>query len=206
MKIAGFQPISLCDYPGKVAAVVFTQGCNLRCGFCHNGGLIPMDAAGARLFCQGDLVQRLAERAGLLDAVVVSGGEPTLQGDLAEFCQQVKRLGLLVKLDTNGTRPDVLKALFDGGCLDFVAMDIKAPLDRYAMITGVETNVALIMASIHLIAASGIRHEFRTTFVRPLLTGEDLEAVRSALPPGSPHRVQAFVPELAADPRLRLAS
>jgi len=206
MKIAGFQPISLCDYPGRVAAVVFTQGCNFRCPFCHNGGLIPRDVAGQRLMPQGELLQRLAERAMLLEGLVISGGEPTLQGDLIPFVEQVRGLGLLVKLDTNGSRPDVLQALIERRLVDFVAMDVKAPFERYAAVTRVDADTAEIEASIHLIAASGLPHEFRTTFVRPLLTDSDMEALRRALPPGSPYRVQAFVPELAADPCLRRAS
>jgi pyruvate formate lyase activating enzyme len=159
----------------------------------------------SRLIPQADVLARLAARAGFLDGVVISGGEPTLQPDLAEFCLQAKALGLLVKVDTNGSRPDVLKALFEGRCVDFVAMDVKAPLDRYEALTGVVAGTAEIEASIRLIAASGLSHEFRTTWVRPLLTDADLAALRSALPATSPHRVQPFVRELATDPGLRLA-
>ncbi len=206
MKIAGFQPFSLCDYPGRVASVVFTQGCNFHCGFCHNGGLIRRDVAATRLMSQDDCLQRLADRAGFLDGVVVSGGEPTLQPDLGEFCRRVKALGLLVKLDTNGSRPDVIRAAIEGRWIDFVAMDVKAPFDRYGRVTCADVEISSIEASIRLIAHSGLEHEFRTTWVRSLLTEEDLAALRSTLPPGSPHRVQPFVPELATDPGLRLAS
>jgi pyruvate formate lyase activating enzyme len=206
MKIAGFQPFSLCDYPGRVASVVFTQGCNFHCGFCHNGGLIRQDVPATGLMSQDDCLQRLADRAGFLEGVVVSGGEPTLQPDLGEFCRRVKALGLLVKLDTNGSRPDVLRAAIEGRWIDFVAMDVKAPFDRYRRVTCADVETSSIEASIRLIAGSGVEHEFRTTWVRSLLTEADLAALRSILPPGSPYRVQPFVPELAADPGLRLAS
>ena len=205
MKIAGLQPVSLCDYPGRVAAVVFTQGCNFCCGFCHNGGLVPPEPQAGRLIPQGQVLDWLAKRAAFLDGLVVSGGEPTLQPDLTGFIEQVRGLGLLVKLDTNGSRPEVLRGLIEGRCVDFVAMDVKAPFERYGQVAGVEVSVAAIRASIALIASSGIEHEFRTTVVPALLADRDIEAIRRALPPASPYRVQSFVPELAMDPCLRLA-
>ncbi len=201
MKIAGIQPVSLCDYPGKVAAVVFTQGCNLRCPFCHNGDLIP--AGGARWIPQEEVLDSLRCRLRLLDGVVISGGEPTLQPDLSAFIRKVRDLNLSVKLDTNGTRPEVLEVLLSQGLLDFVAMDVKAPFEKYARLTGVDVSVAGIRTSIELIAASGIEHEFRTTLVRSLLTDSDIGILRLTLPPASPYKVQPFVPELAADPGLR---
>ena len=204
MKIAGLQPVSLCDYPGRVAAVVFTQGCNLCCPFCHNGGLISME--GQALIPQEEVVGKLRRRCRLLEGVVISGGEPTLQPDLMTFIEEVRDLNLSVKLDTNGTRPDVIEALLAKGQLDFIAMDVKAPFEKYPLLTGVDVSVDEIKTSIGLIAASGIGHEFRTTFVRPLLTGADIEVLRHALPPASPYKVQSFVPELAVDPGLRLAS
>jgi pyruvate formate lyase activating enzyme len=204
MKIAGLQPVSLCDYPARVAAVVFTQGCNLRCPFCHNGVLIPAEGQG--LIPQSEVLEVLRRRARLLDGVVISGGEPTMQPDLPAFISQVRDLCLLVKLDTNGTRPDVIEVLLAKGLLDFIAMDVKAPFEKYPLLTGVDISVTGIKASIGLIAASGIKHEFRTTFVRPLLTDADIEIIRRILPPASPYKVQPFVPDLAMDPGLRLAS
>lgn len=203
MKIAGLQPVSLCDYPGRVAAVVFTQGCNLRCPFCHNGGLIPAEGRG--LILQAEVLDSLCRRVRLLDGVVVSGGEPTLQPDLSTFISRVRDLGLLVKLDTNGTRPDVLEDLLTRGLLDFVAMDVKAPFEKYPLLTGAAPCIQEVRASMGLIAGSGVDHEFRTTFVRPLMADEDLEQIRRSLPPGSRHKVQDFVAPLALDPSLRLA-
>jgi pyruvate formate lyase activating enzyme len=204
MKIAGLQPVSLCDYPSKVAAVVFTQGCNLHCPFCHNGGLVP--AEGHDLIPQEEVLELLRRRSRLLDGVVISGGEPTLQSDLQTFIRRVRDLNLSVKLDTNGTRPEVIEALLAKGLLDFIAMDVKAPFEKYPLLTGVDVPVAGIKASLGLIAASGIGHEFRTTFVHPLLTDADIEVLRRTLPPASPYTIQSFRPELAVDPGLRMAS
>ena len=203
MRIAGLQPVSLCDYPGKVAAVVFTQGCNLRCPFCHNGGLIPVEGQG--LIPQEEVLKTLRSRSGLLDGVVISGGEPTLQSDLPVFIHQVRDLGLSVKLDTNGTRPEVIEALLANRLLDFIAMDVKAPFEKYPLLAGVDVPTTQIKASMGLVAASGVDHEFRTTFVRPLLADDDLEQIRRSLPPSSRHKVQDFIAPLALDPGLRLA-
>src|SRR5210317_2671071 len=128
MKISGLQPVTVSDFPGRMAAIVFTQGCNFHCPFCHNGSLLPMDAD-ARI-AEHDVWSFLQKRQKLLDGVVISGGEPSLQSDLAGFCRQVKDMGFAVKLDTNGSRPGVIKALLDGNYVDFIAMDIKAPLSR----------------------------------------------------------------------------
>ena len=203
MRIGGFVPVSLCDYPCRVAAVIFTQGCNFRCPFCHNGGLIPDDAAAT----SGDEVLRFLERRRrVLTGVVVSGGEPTLQPDLIDFCRTLKSLGYAVKLDTNGSRPDVLAALLAEGLVDYVAMDVKAPASAYDRLTGVRTPMARLWESMNLVAASGLPHQFRTTYVQPLLSADDLAAIRAALPAGSPHVVNAFRPDLALDPTLREAA
>lgn len=201
MKIGGLVRFSLSDFPGHVAAVVFTQGCNLRCPFCHNGGLLPRDAAD--LTPEDEVWAFLDARRARLGGVVVSGGEPTLQPDLPAFLRRVKALGLAVKLDTNGTRPDVLARILDEGLVDYVAMDMKAPLDRYADLAGVPVDVAKIRRSIDLIARSGVAHQFRTTVVPALLTDADVAAIRAALPADSPHVTQAFRADLALDPALR---
>ena len=203
MKIGGLVPFSLSDFPGHVAAVVFTQGCNFRCPFCHNGGLL--DTRGDAM-PQADVLAFLGRRRRALTGVVVSGGEPTLQPDLADFCRALKGLGYAVKLDTNGTRPDVLAALFAEGLVDYVAMDVKAPASSYDRLAGVHVSVERLWESQRMIAASGLPHQFRTTFVEPLLTPGDLSAIRAALPAGSPHVVNAFRAELALDPELREAA
>jgi pyruvate formate lyase activating enzyme len=200
MKIGGLVPFTLSDFPGRVAAVVFTKGCNFRCPFCHNGGLL---AAEGDTMPESDVLAFLAGRRSRLGGVVISGGEPTLQADLADFCRKVKALGLAVKLDTNGSRPDVLAALFAEDLVDFVAMDVKAPASGYDRLAGVHVPMARLWESLNLIAASGLPHQFRTTYVPTLLSTDDLQAIHAALPAGSPHKVNAFRADLALDPDLR---
>lgn len=203
MRIGGFQSFSLSDYPGMTAAIVFTQGCNFRCPFCHNGTLIPADAEGGSSIPETNILRHLKERRRLLDGVVVTGGEPTMQPDLPRFIRRIREMGYAVKLDTNGSRPKVLRRLLAGNLLDYVAMDIKAPPACYDRLTGVASPVRAVKTSIRLIARSGIAHEFRTTVVKPLLSESDIHAIREMVPVGSPHTLQDFNPEHAYDPALR---
>lgn len=199
MIFGGFQPFTLTDFPGHVAAIAFTQGCNFRCPWCHNGALLEACATSLT----GDFVLDFLEsRKGRLDGLAVSGGEPTIQAGLPDFLRRVKQAGFKVKLDTNGSRPGVLYHLLRENLLDYVAMDIKAPLNKYGLLAGVDVSAGVIQESVAAIAASGVAHEFRTTNVTPLLTSADLDAVRTLVPPDSPHRIQAFRPELARDPAL----
>jgi pyruvate formate lyase activating enzyme len=201
MKIGGLQPVTASDFPGRMAAIVFTQGCNFHCPFCHNSSLLPMDAE--TLLGEDEVFRFLQKRRKLLDGVVVSGGEPCLQDDLAGFCTQVREMGFAVKLDTNGSRPDVIRTLLAEHCVDFIAMDIKAPLSRLQELTGRSSHGPQIRQSISLIAASGVDHLFRTTDVRPLLSSEDHRSIRELVPPGSLHVVQPFVAQNAMAPSLR---
>jgi len=201
MKIGGLQPVTASDFPGRMAAIVFTQGCNFHCPFCHNGGLLPMDADS--LIGEDTVWGFLQKRRKLLDGVVISGGEPCLQGDLAGFCRQVREMGFAVKLDTNGSRPGVLKGLLDENLVDFIAMDIKAPLSRLPELTGTPSFASQIRRSISLIAASSVDHLFRTTDVMPLLSSEDLRTIKELVPPGSRHVVQPFVAKNALAASLR---
>lgn len=204
MKIGGYVPVSLCDYPGRVAAVVFTQGCNFRCPFCHNGHLLADDpVADAQSWDEQDVLARLVERRNRLGGVVISGGEPTLQSDLADFIGRVRHLGLAVKLDTNGSRPQVLTELLAAGLLDYVAMDIKAPWAHYMRLTHVARMAVAVRRSVRILSASGIPHEFRTTRVDALLSAADCVALTSQLPPRSVHKWQVFRPEHALDLALR---
>jgi pyruvate formate lyase activating enzyme len=204
VRIAGFQRFTLSDFPGRTAAIVFTQGCNFRCPFCHNGSLIPAEAEGGAYAPEARILSLLERRRGLLDGLVVTGGEPTLQGDLAEFLGRVKGMGFAVKLDTNGSRPSVIRRLLAEGRLDYIAMDVKAPAESYDRLSGVSTPIEAVRESIGLIARSGVAHEFRTTVVRPFLSEEDIRAIRELLPAGSPHTLQPFNPEHALDRGLRL--
>lgn len=194
MRIGGFQKISLIDYPGKVAAVVFTQGCNFRCPFCHNVELVLPSCFGD-LLEEEDILRFLTTRVDKLQGVVITGGEPTIQPDLFSFIERVKAMGYLVKLDTNGSRPAVLKELHARKLLDFIAMDIKGPIGRYEEISGVKVNPRSIEESIKFILQSGVDYLFRTTFPKPLLREEDLPDILS-LVQGADHFVlQPFVPQ-----------
>jgi len=201
MKIGGLQPVTASDFPGRMAAIIFTQGCNFHCPFCHNGSLLPMDADS--LIGEDTVLGFFQKRRKLLDGVVVSGGEPCLQDDLAGFCRQVKNMGFAVKLDTNGSRPEVIEGLLDENLIDFIAMDIKAPLNRLPTLTGTASHGLQIRRSISLIAASGVDHLFRTTDVKPLLSPEDHRTIKKLVPPGSLHVVQPFVAKNALAKSLR---
>ncbi|MBU0965360.1 MAG: anaerobic ribonucleoside-triphosphate reductase activating protein [Proteobacteria bacterium] len=204
MRLGGFEPFTASDFPGRPAAIVFSQGCNFRCPFCHNGTLLGQRPA-AELLSSRDFFAFLETRQGLLGGVVVSGGEPTLQEALPGFCRHLKEMGFAVKLDTNGSRPQVIHDLIEGQLVDFIAMDIKAPLARYELLAGKAGAAENISSAIALIAGSGVPHHFRTTHVRPLLTDEDLRAVLELVPPGSAHRVQPFISASAFDSTLRQA-
>ncbi len=192
MKIAGFVPLSLCDYPGHIAAVIFTQGCNFRCPFCHNGHLIPELSAGSEMWEESSVFSLLRERRSKLQGVVITGGEPTLQTDLAAVLRKIRDLGLKTKLDTNGAKPSVLSTLLDRGLLDFVAMDIKAPWHKYAALAGIDCDVSALQRSVELIASSGVDHQFRTTQAHHLLDAADYAAIKSQIPASSPHVWQEY--------------
>ena len=174
MRVGGIHWTTLLDYPGRVAASVFTSGCNLRCPFCHNPELVLPDLiASAGWDLAESFYVELEERKGFLDAVVISGGEPTLQADLPDVLRRVKQHGYLVKLDTNGTRPEMLEQILLSGLADFVAMDVKAPADAYRKMAGVAVNTSIIGRSMDLIKQHAPQYEFRTT-AAPGLLGDDL--------------------------------
>ncbi len=190
MLTGGFQPFTLCDFPGRTAAIVFSQGCNFRCPYCHNRQLWSWQAGTPPALAEADVLTFLAERRGRLGGLVITGGEPTLQPDLADFVRDVKRLGMAVKLDTNGSRPEVLEALLAEALLDYVAMDVKAPLATYDRLCGVAVDLAAIRNAIDILAASTVRHHFRTTFDRTLLSEADLASIRTMLPSHTDYRIQ----------------
>jgi pyruvate formate lyase activating enzyme len=206
MRIGGFQALTLSDYPGHMASIVFTQGCNFRCPFCHNRSLLACDHPLAERNDEGRVLDCLRARAAFLDGVVLSGGEPTIQEELAAFIERVKTMGLKVKLDTNGSRPEVLRDLLGSRRLDGVAMDIKAPFGKYDRLTGVTAPVEAIRESIALLVEGATPCEFRTTFVPSLLSERDLNEIRSYLPARARYTVQAFVADNALDASLRSAT
>ncbi len=167
MHIAGLQKMTLLDYPGRVACTVFLQGCNFRCPFCHNSGLLSGQGVG--LMTQEALLAFLEKRKGLLDGVCITGGEPTLQKDLPQLLQKIKDMGYHVKLDTNGGRPEVLKAVTEAGLVDYVAMDIKNSPGRYAETAGMkESMLDAVAESIAYLLSGTTAYEFRTTVVAEL--------------------------------------
>lgn len=176
MKLCGLQKTTLLDFPGHVAATVFTGGCNFRCPFCHNSELLGNDAPPA--YTEEEVLRFLSRRAGILEGVAITGGEPTLQPDLRDFILRVRDLGFLIKLDTNGTRPDVLKSLCHDGLVDYVAMDIKTCKERYPAVAGIPSvNMALIEESVDFLKGGSVPYEFRTTVVKELHTADDFEKI-----------------------------
>ena len=167
MKISGLQKMTLLDYPGKVACTVFLQGCNFRCPFCHNSDLLG--GAGPEGLSVEELLAFLKKRQGLLDAVCITGGEPTLQNDLVDLIRSIKALGYLVKLDTNGTRPEVVKALAEEKLIDYVAMDIKNSPARYPETAGApHMELGQVEQTMQLLMGGLVDYEFRTTVVEEL--------------------------------------
>lgn len=186
MIIGGFQKFSLLDYPGKISCIVFTQGCNWNCRYCHNKELIKFLPAikyknNSEDFYYYSIFKLLEKRTNRLDAVVITGGEPTEQIQLIDFIKKIKKLGLLVKLDTNGSNPDVLKEIIDAKLVDYIAMDIKAPLYKYSLIIRKRFYPDKIKKSIELIKNSGIQFEFRTTYYKKTLTENDIKMMQKLI-------------------------
>lgn len=199
MRLGGLIRTSFSDFPGRVAAVVFTRGCNFRCPYCHNPELIHVhedDPVG-----EDDLFTLLHRRQGQLDGVVFTGGEPILQADLAEVLRRVRALGFEIKLDTNGSRPDVLDTLLSEGLVDLVAMDVKAPLERYEEMAGVAVDADAIARSIQLLLDSPAEVEFRTTVAEPLLGLPDVLAIGERVRGARRYVLQPFVAGQTLDPR-----
>jgi len=172
MKICGLEKLSLVDYEGKVCAVVFTGGCNYKCPFCHNSTLALNKA---QEILEEDILAYLLQRKKMLDAVCVSGGEPTLWQDLPEFLAKVKEMGFLVKLDTNGTNPQMLQKLINEKLIDYVAMDIKNCFKNYTQTAGVlNANVERVKESLNILKENKILYELRTTLVKEFHTKEDI--------------------------------
>lgn len=190
MIIAGLQKFSLLDFPEHVCATIFTQGCNFCCPFCHNVELWEMTTCGS--FSVLDILAFLRKRQKVLHHVCMSGGEPTLQHNLSDVLAQMKALGYAVKLDTNGSHPEVLKSLLSQHLLDYIALDLKAPAPKYSLLAGVPIDFSIILESLHLIEQSGVNYQVRTTYVQPLLDEHDLIQIRSFLKRPDRYHVQPF--------------
>ena len=202
MRIGGLQKTSLIDFPGHLAAVLFLQGCNMRCPYCHNPSLVipysfeePLD--------EQDVLHFLDRRRGQLEGVVVSGGEPTVHRDLPDFIQRIKDLGYRIKLDTNGSNPDMLRELLRGNLLDYIAMDVKGPLKSYTECSGARISPESIRSSIWIIKNSQVPHEFRTTVVPGLHTVPELKEVVNLVRGARRYALQTFRSESTLRPEYR---
>ena len=192
MNIGGLQKLTLLDFPGKVACTVFTVGCNLRCPFCHNASLVthPQDAG---YVTDDELFSFLQKRAGILDGICVSGGEPTLQKDLPEFLEKLKKLGYAVKLDTNGTSPKLLSSLIESSLVDYVALDIKNSPEKYALTCGNVDLFDKISESVSILLSGGVDYELRTTVVKGYHEVSDFESIGRFIKGAKRYYLQSFV-------------
>ena len=201
MIIGGFQKFSLIDYPNKVCAIIFTQGCNFRCPYCHNPELVVPERYGSEIPVS-EIYNFLETRRGRLDAVTITGGEPTLHSDLIEMIRKIKDMGFLVKLDTNGSHPEVLEKIISGKLVDYLAMDVKAPVKSYTKVVGRYIDVGKIKKSINLIMNSGIKYEFRTTVAKPFVSKDDLREIAREIRGAENYCLQNFVPSKTLVPNL----
>ncbi len=192
MIINGLQKTTLLDFPGKVACTVFTTGCNFRCPFCHNASLV-VRADGVDIIPEEEFFSYISKRKGILDGVCITGGEPLLSHGIVEFAEQIKALGMLVKLDTNGTFPERLDTLLSRGLVDYVAMDIKNSKNKYALTAGIKEYPSSVEKSIKTIMDKAPDYEFRTTVVRELHTPEDIEKIAHSLEGARHYYLQSYV-------------
>ncbi len=202
MKIGGINTLTLLDFPGKIAAIVFTAGCNFRCGYCHNVQFVDpeqIEKISGHFIPEEKVFNFLDERKGLIDGLVVSGGEPTIWPDLPEFFAKVKEKGFLTKLDTNGTNPEMLKKLFAADLLDYVAMDIKMPLAEYEALAGTMPPAEILKKSVELIKDSGVDYEFRTTVIDEFHDEDVMKRIFDDIGEVKKFTIQNFRPEKTLD-------
>lgn len=202
MKIGGINTLTLLDFPGKVAAIVFTAGCNFRCGYCHNVQFVDpeqLEKLSGSFIPEDKFFNFLDQRQGMLDGVVVSGGEPTIWPDLPDFIRKIKEKGFLVKLDTNGTNPAMLEKLYADKLLDYVAMDVKMPLAEYEAVAGTCPPAEVLRKSVKAIKDSGVDYEFRTTVIDEFHDVEVMERIFDDIGDIKKFTIQNFRPERTLD-------
>jgi pyruvate formate lyase activating enzyme len=196
--IKGFQKVSLIEYPGKIVSIVFVGKCNFRCPFCYNVDLVK-DYKKLPTISEDYVVDFMSRRKGLLDGVTITGGEPTIYPDLPQFARRMKEMGFLVMIETNGSNPSMIKELVEKKLIDYIAMDIKAPLEKYEKAAGVNVNKKDIQESIDIIQNSGIEYEFRTTVVPKLFDRKDAIAIGEWLKDSEKYFLQQFKSEKTLD-------
>lgn len=190
MKIAGIQKLSLVDFDGHISSTIFTSGCNFACAFCHNSSLIPNNSDLLKI---DDIFDFLQKRKNMLDSVCITGGEPTLHNDLPDFISKIKNMGYLVKLDTNGTNPQMIEYLVENKLIDYIAMDIKNTPEKYTPIIQLKTNEDNIKKSIKYIMNCGIDYEFRTTLINEYHTINDIVEIGKLIKNANKYFLQKFV-------------
>jgi pyruvate formate lyase activating enzyme len=206
MLIGGIHTLTLLDYPDKVACIIFTAGCNMRCSFCHNPEMVLPEKIRERMH---DMIPEekffnfLEKRKDKLEGVVVSGGEPTMHSDLVPFIRKIKAMGFLVKLDTNGTNPEVLSELLEEELVDYIAMDVKASKGRYDELTCSKNNFAAIKHSRDIIKQSRVDHEFRTTVIKEFHTVEEMKEIAHFCRGAKRYTIQNFRPQKVLDPNFK---
>lgn len=204
LTVAGWVPINMLDWEGRLVTTVFVAGCNFRCPFCHNPELVSAPTHPATIPFS-TVEEHLTAKADWLDGVVLSGGEPTINPALLPLARRIKQLGLGLKLDTNGSKPDVLSEMLSEDLLDYVAMDVKSSPERYAKAVRRPVSVEAVQRSIELITEAGIDHEFRTTMVPTLVDRTDALKIAAMVARGNKYVLQQFNPKVTLDPEIRLA-
>ena len=191
--ICGFNKLTMVDFDGKMSATIFLGACNFRCPFCHNSSIV-LDVNDSERVSFDEIYDYLKKRKGILEAVCITGGEPTLYPDLKEMIKTIKELGYLVKLDTNGTNPKIVKELYNEGLIDYVAMDIKNSLSKYPITTGKKSiDVEPLKESIEFLINSGIDYEFRTTLVKEFHTLSDIKDIAVMVKGAKRYYLQQFI-------------
>jgi len=201
IEIGGLQKSTLIDYPGRLAATVFLIGCNFRCPWCYSSELVlPEKIEKQPRISEEELFEFLKERKKFLEGVVICGGEPTIHPELPEFCQKIKDLGFLIKLDTNGSNPEMVESLIDKGLIDYVALDVKGSREKYDLAVGVKVDIAKIEETISLLKKDKVDYELRMTVVPTLHSKEDVVKVGQWLKPAKRFFLQGFRPEKTVNP------
>ena len=192
MRIAGFQKLTLLDFPNRVACIIFTQGCNYKCPYCHNSELLDINAPA--LMDVTEFFRFLERRQGLLDGVAITGGEPLLRKDIVEFIKRIREMGFLVKLDTNGNHPDKLGEILDSGLVEYVAMDVKNSKERYGETIGLpQFDIRRVDESIQILLSGKVEYEFRTTVVKEFHDAASFEGIAEWIKGADNYYLQGFV-------------
>lgn len=200
MEFGGLNKFTLIDYPGKTAALVFTIGCNFRCPYCHNPELV--DETVEKTFQEQEILEFLKSRIGLIEALVITGGEPTIHGeDLIQFIRKVKDLGFLVKLDSNGTNPNFLRDVIRERLVDYIAMDVKSPIDTYYKVANMPVDTKAVRESIRLLKENVVDYEFRTTLIKILTPKEDVIKILKDIEGAKNYYLQRFIPTKILNPQ-----